>query len=112
MKTLLFVDPQGQGQAYPLRQTGGYDTYAIPSPDGHRLAFLEYTTANNVWMIENFQQKFIGRVRRYTPHGTGVPGACSPKKTCHGAKKLISDGVVYGPILVQLGVMVRFRNVL
>jgi hypothetical protein len=38
-----------------LRQTvGGYDTYAIPSPDGHHLAFLEYTTANNAWMIENF----------------------------------------------------------
>jgi DNA-binding winged helix-turn-helix (wHTH) protein/Tol biopolymer transport system component len=51
--TLLFVDPQGH--AYPLRQTaGGYDTYAIPSPDGHHLAFLEYTTANNAWMIENF----------------------------------------------------------
>ncbi len=51
--TLLFVDPQGH--AYLLRQTaGGYDTYAIPSPDGHHLAFLEYTTANNAWMIENF----------------------------------------------------------
>jgi DNA-binding winged helix-turn-helix (wHTH) protein/Tol biopolymer transport system component len=51
--TLLFVDPQGH--AYPLRQTaGGYDTYAIPSPDGHHLAFLEYTTANNAWLIENF----------------------------------------------------------
>ena len=51
--TLLFVDLQGH--AYPLRQTaGGYDTYAIPSPDGHHLAFLEYTTANNAWMIENF----------------------------------------------------------
>jgi DNA-binding winged helix-turn-helix (wHTH) protein/Tol biopolymer transport system component len=51
--TLLFVDPQGH--AYPLRQTaGGYDTYAIPSPDGHHLAFLEYTTANNAWMIDNF----------------------------------------------------------
>jgi hypothetical protein len=51
--TLPFVDPQGH--AYPLPQTaGGYDTYAIPSPDGHHLAFLEYTTANNAWMIENF----------------------------------------------------------
>src|SRR5580700_6511000 len=50
---LLFVDPQGH--AYPLGQTAGsYDTYAIPSPDGHHLAFLEYTTANNAWMIENF----------------------------------------------------------
>lgn len=44
---LLFVDPQGH--TFPLRQTlGGYDTYAIPSPDGHHLAFLEYTNANNV----------------------------------------------------------------
>jgi hypothetical protein len=52
-RTLLFVDPQRH--AYPLRQTaGGYDTYAIPSPDGHRLAFLERTRANNAWMIENF----------------------------------------------------------
>jgi DNA-binding winged helix-turn-helix (wHTH) protein/Tol biopolymer transport system component len=51
--TLLFVDVQGH--AYPLRQTAGaYDTYAIPSPDGHHLAFLEYTTANNAWVIENF----------------------------------------------------------
>jgi DNA-binding winged helix-turn-helix (wHTH) protein/Tol biopolymer transport system component len=51
--TLLFVDLQGH--ANPLRQTaGGYDTYAIPSPDGHHLAFLEYTSANNAWMIENF----------------------------------------------------------
>src|SRR5580704_16260215 len=51
--TLLFVDLQGH--ASPLRQTaGGYDTYAIPSPDGHHLAFLEYTSANNAWMIENF----------------------------------------------------------
>jgi DNA-binding winged helix-turn-helix (wHTH) protein/Tol biopolymer transport system component len=51
--TLLFVDLQGH--PYPLRQTaGGYDTYAIPSPDGHHLAFLEYTSANNAWMLENF----------------------------------------------------------
>jgi DNA-binding winged helix-turn-helix (wHTH) protein/Tol biopolymer transport system component len=51
--TLLFVDPQGH--AYPLRQSAsGYDTYAVPSPDGHHLAFLEYTSANNAWMIENF----------------------------------------------------------
>jgi hypothetical protein len=50
--TLLFVDPQGH--AYPLRQTAGsYDTYAM-SPDGQHLPFLEYTTANNAWMIENF----------------------------------------------------------
>ena len=51
--TLLFVDPQAHTSA--LRRTlGGYDTYAIPSPDGHHLAFLEYTNANNVWMVENF----------------------------------------------------------
>ena len=51
--TLLFVDQQGH--AFPLRHTpSGYDTYAVPSPDRHHLAFLEYTTANNAWMIENF----------------------------------------------------------
>ena len=51
--TLLFVDPQGHTKT--LRQTlGGYDTYAIPSPDGHHLAFLEYTNANNAWLVENF----------------------------------------------------------
>ena len=51
--TLLFVGPDGHATA--LRQTlGGYDTYALPSPDGHHLAFLEYTNTNNVWMVENF----------------------------------------------------------
>jgi DNA-binding winged helix-turn-helix (wHTH) protein/Tol biopolymer transport system component len=51
--SLLFVDPRGH--AFPLRQNpSGYDTYAVPSPDGHHLAFLEYTIANNAWMIENF----------------------------------------------------------
>jgi WD40 repeat protein len=51
--TLLFVDIQGHPN--PLSQTaGGYDTYAIPSPDGHHLAFLEYTTANNAWVMEDF----------------------------------------------------------
>jgi Tol biopolymer transport system component len=51
--TLLFIDPQGH--AFPLRQSpSGYDTYAVPSPDGRHLAFLEYTTANNAWMIEDF----------------------------------------------------------
>jgi Tol biopolymer transport system component len=51
--TLLFIDPQGH--AFPLRQSpSGYNTYAIPSPDGRHLAFLEYTTTNNAWMIENF----------------------------------------------------------
>jgi DNA-binding winged helix-turn-helix (wHTH) protein/Tol biopolymer transport system component len=50
---LLFVDPHGHTST--LRQTlGGYDTYGIPSPDGHHLAFLEYTNTNNVWMVENF----------------------------------------------------------
>ena len=51
--TLLFVDPDGHATA--LRQIpGGYYTWAIPSPDGHHVAFLEYTNTNNVWMVENF----------------------------------------------------------
>jgi hypothetical protein len=67
---LLFVDPQGH--AYRLRQAaGGYDTYAIPSADGHRLAFLEYTTRNNAWMNENFCQNLLEEWR-YTPRGTSL----------------------------------------
>ena len=42
--TLLSVDPDGHATA--LRQAlGEYDTYPLPSPDGHHLAFLEYTNA-------------------------------------------------------------------
>jgi hypothetical protein len=28
--------------------------FAIPSPDGHRLALLEHTQSSNMWLLENF----------------------------------------------------------
>jgi Tol biopolymer transport system component len=51
--TLLYIDLEGHAQA--LRQQPGiFNTWAIPSPDGRHLAFVEWASANNVWMIENF----------------------------------------------------------
>ena len=50
---LLYIDLEGHVQ--PLwQQDGIFKTWAIPSPNGRRLALLEWTSANNVWMIENF----------------------------------------------------------
>ena len=49
----LFVDWNGHAQV--LRHEGGtFDMWGVPSPDGRHLAFTEWTSANNVWMIENF----------------------------------------------------------
>ena len=51
--TLLYIDLEGHARV--LRQQAGmFKTWGIPSPDGRHLAFLEWTSANNVWMIENF----------------------------------------------------------
>ena len=51
--TLLYIDLQAHAQV--LRQQAGmFKTWGIPSPDGRHLAFLEWTSGNNVWMIENF----------------------------------------------------------
>ena len=50
---LLFVDSNGHAQVL-RHQAGPFGIEAIPSPDGRRLAFTEWTSANNVWMIENF----------------------------------------------------------
>jgi hypothetical protein len=53
--TLLYIDIDLEGHARVLRQQAGiFKTWGIPSPDGRHLAFLEWTSANNVWMIENF----------------------------------------------------------
>ena len=50
---LLYIDLEGHVQ--PLwQQDGIFKTWAIPSPNGRHLALLEWTSANNVWMIENF----------------------------------------------------------
>jgi Tol biopolymer transport system component len=53
--TLLHVDLKGHASV--LRQEGPHGWpghWGLPSPDGRYLAFPEYTSANNVWMIENF----------------------------------------------------------
>ena len=54
MPVLFFID--SEGHPYPLHfpNTSYIGTYAIPSSDGRHLAFVEYTSADNVWMIENF----------------------------------------------------------
>ena len=51
--TLLYSDLEGHAQVL-WQQDGIFKTWGIPSPDGRHLAFLEWTSANNVWMIENF----------------------------------------------------------
>ena len=52
MSDILFVDLKGHAQilwheALPF-------IWAIPSPDGRHLAFVQLTSCNNVWMVENF----------------------------------------------------------
>lgn len=47
--TLLYIDLQGHAQ--PLSENVGW---AVTSPDGRHLALLEWNTASNAWMIENF----------------------------------------------------------
>jgi Tol biopolymer transport system component len=54
--SLFFID--SEGHAYSLFSnpfpSAARPTYAVPSPDGRHLAFVEYTSADNVWMLENF----------------------------------------------------------
>ena len=50
---LLRVDLRGNSQLL-WKQEGGYGTYAIPSPDGRRLAIKSWTLDANIWMMENF----------------------------------------------------------
>ncbi len=44
-----------RGHAHVLRQQpGSFQTWGIPSPNGRYLAFLEWTSGGNVWMLEDF----------------------------------------------------------
>ena len=53
--TLLHVDLKGHASVLRQEQTRGFfGQWGVPSPDGRYLAFPEYSSANNVWMIENF----------------------------------------------------------
>ena len=50
---LLHVDLQGHVETL-RQQIGSFATWGVPSPDGRHLAFLEWTSAGNVWMREDF----------------------------------------------------------
>ena len=50
--THIYVDLQGH--SYLLCQTGTMPTFSFPSPDGRHLAFLEWNSFSNVWMLEGF----------------------------------------------------------
>jgi len=51
---LLRVNPGGKSQVLFEQAVDGLNTWGIPSPDGKHLAFLRWTTASNVWMIDDF----------------------------------------------------------
>jgi hypothetical protein len=51
---LLHVNPGGESQVLFEQPQDGLDTWGIPSHDGQHLAFLRWTTATNVWMIDDF----------------------------------------------------------
>jgi len=44
-----------QGRSYVLREHAGtLLTWSVPSPDGRHLAFVEWNSINDVWMLEGF----------------------------------------------------------
>jgi dipeptidyl aminopeptidase/acylaminoacyl peptidase len=51
---LLHVDLRGESQVLYEQIVDGQDTWGIPSPDGKHIAFLRWTAAANVWMIDDF----------------------------------------------------------
>jgi len=52
--TLIHVDLQGR--SYLLRQQASAPrlTWGVPSADGRHLAFVEWNSISNVWMLEGF----------------------------------------------------------
>jgi hypothetical protein len=46
-KQMLYVYPDGR-----FRPLGDISGWAVPSPDGHRIAFVNTITATNAWLIE------------------------------------------------------------
>jgi hypothetical protein len=51
---LLHVNPRGESQVLFEQPQDALDTLGVPSHDGKRLAFLQWTNASNVWLIDNF----------------------------------------------------------
>ncbi len=54
-QALLSVDLQGQGRAIPVLRDLQRDVgWAIPSPDGRRIAFWEAGGSSNAWLLRGF----------------------------------------------------------
>jgi len=51
---LLHVNLRGESKVLYEQPEDGRTTYGIPSHDGKHLAFLRWTAATNVWMIDDF----------------------------------------------------------
>jgi hypothetical protein len=51
---LLHVNSRGESHVLFEQPQDGRDTWGVPSHDGKHLAFLRWTNASNVWMIDNF----------------------------------------------------------
>jgi DNA-binding winged helix-turn-helix (wHTH) protein/Tol biopolymer transport system component len=51
---LLHVNPRGESQVLFEQPQDGRTTWGMPSHDGKHLAFLRWTAATNVWMIDDF----------------------------------------------------------
>jgi hypothetical protein len=51
---LLHVNPRGESKVLFEQPQDALDTWGVPSHDGKYLAFLRWTNASNVWMIDDF----------------------------------------------------------
>ncbi len=51
---LLHVNLRGESQVLFEQPQDALETLGVPSHDGRHLAFLQWTNASNVWMIDNF----------------------------------------------------------
>ena len=51
--TLLHIDLKGNATLLWERE-GSPNTYAVPSPDGRRLAMEAWDVSSNLWMMDNF----------------------------------------------------------
>ena len=49
--SLLHIDLNGQATLL-RQQMGSFETWGIPSPNGRHLAFLEWSSISNVWMMD------------------------------------------------------------
>jgi hypothetical protein len=51
---LLHVSVHGESKVLYEQPGDGRTTYRVPSHDGKHLAFLRWTNATNLWMIDDF----------------------------------------------------------